>query len=409
MGRIEWAATSVADCLVPVSSAGKTKIQARNYQSYGRFPVIDQGQEQIAGWTDDESAVIDAPLPLIVFGDHTRALKFVDFPFARGADGTQILRPKPNIDPRFFFYACRDINLPARGYNRHFSILKEKEIFLPPEMEEQKAIGAVLGRVEGAVMQQSALIHTLQELKRAAMRELFTRGLRSEPQKETEIGQMPESWDIVPLGSLGKIGNGSTPKKSTSAYWDGGTFPWLTSAKVYDRDITTTDQFVTDTALDECHLPLVKAGAVLMAITGQGKTLGNCAVLRIDATISQHLAYLQTDTKQAEPSFIRAYLETQYEYLRQVAAGGGSTKGALTCAFLRSLRVPLPSKQVQGDTVAILDAIDRKIDSHRQKRTVLEELFKALLHKLVTGEIRVEDLGLSVLVDTQAWSEEVMA
>lgn len=409
MGCLKQTTVSVADCLVPLSFAGKTKIQARDYRPSGRFPVIDQGQERIAGWTDDECAVIAESLPLIVFGDHTRAFKFIDFPFARGADGTQLLKPKLSIDPLFFFYACRAIELPARGYNRHFSILKEKEIPLPAEQEEQKAIGVVLRRVEGALVQQSSLIETCRELKRSAMRELFTRGLRGEPQKETEIGLVPESWAVVFLGSLGKLGNGSTPKRSVAAYWEGGSFPWLTSAKVYDRDIEAADQFVTKTALDECHLPTVKPGAVLIAITGQGKTLGHCAVLRIEATINQHVAYLQTDTTKAEPGFVRGYLETQYEYLRQVAAGGGSTKGALTCGFLRSLPAPLPQKEEQHEIVSILDAIDHKIDLHQQKRTVLEQLFKALLHKLITGAIRVADLDLSVLGGEQALRAEATA
>ena len=397
-----WPTAPIADCLDAVSFAGKTKIQAREYRTAGRFPIIDQGQDVIAGWTDDEDALISAPLPLIVFGDHTRAIKFVDFPFARGADGTQLLKPKAEIDPLFFFYACRAIDLPSRGYNRHFSILKEKEIPLP-DKGERVTIGVVLRQVENALKLQASLIEGTQELKRAAMRELFTRGLRGEARKETEIGLMPVSWDVVPLGTLGKMGNGSTPKKSISGYWEGGTYPWLTSAKVYDREIAAADQFVTQQALDECHLPLVKPDAVLIAITGQGKTLGNAAVLRMEATINQHLAYLQTDTSKADPSFVRGYLETQYEYLRQIASGGGSTKGALTCAFLRSLPVPLPagedSLDEQREIVAILDALDRKIALHRQKRAVLEELFQALLHKLMTGAIRVADLDLSALTE----------
>lgn len=251
--------------------------------------------------------------------------------------------------------------------------------------------------VERALAIETDALQNCDALKRATMRELFTRGLRGEPQKETEIGPMPESWSTAQLGSLGKIGNGSTPKKSISAYWDGGKFPWLMSAKVYNRNIVTADQFITQTALDECHLPILKPGAVLIAITGQGKTLGHCAVLNIEATINQHIAYVQTDTDKAEPSFLRGFLETQYEYLRQIAAGGGSTKGALTCAFLRGLTVPLPTMDEQREIVAILDAIDRKIDLHKQKRAVLEELFKALLHKLMTGEIRVSDLDLSAL------------
>ncbi|WP_291990784.1 restriction endonuclease subunit S, partial [Luteitalea sp.] len=155
--------------------------------------------------------------------------------------------------------------------------------------------------------------------------------------------------DVVPLGELGKIGNGSTPKKSVPEYWDGGTFPWLTSAKVYDSEIRGADHFVTPIALRECHLPVLSPGAVLVAITGQGKTLGHCAELRIEATINQHLAYVQTDTERILPQFLRYYLETQYDYLRQVASGGGSTKGALTCAFLRTLQVPVPSLAEQRD------------------------------------------------------------
>jgi type I restriction enzyme S subunit len=242
------------------------------------------------------------------------------------------------------------------------------------------------------------------------MNALFTHGLRGEPLKETEIGPVPESWEVVPLGSLGKIGNGSTPKKTVSAYWKDGTFPWLTSAKVYDRDIEVAGQFVTDLALAECHLPRVQPGAVLMAITGQGKTLGHCAVLRIEASINQHIAYLQTNTERAEPGFIRGYLETQYEYLRQVASGGGSTKGALTCAFLKGLSVPLPpTLDEQREIVSVLDALDRKIDLHHQKRGVLEELFKALLHKLMTGENAVSDLDLTALSTASTQREEATA
>lgn len=398
----EWVSATVADCLVPVSSAGKNKLQARDYKPSGRFPVVDQGQALIAGWTDDEGAVINEPLPLIVFGDHTRAFKFMQSPFARGADGTQLLRPKPGIDPLFFYYACRAIDLPARGYNRHFTILKEMGLSYPTDESEQQAMAGALRQAEDAWAQQSDILSALNELKQATTHKLFTHGLGSEALKETEIGLLPENWTVLPLGSLGKIGNGSTPKKTVAAYWDGGAFPWLTSAKVYDREIESADQFVTADALASCHLPRVQPGAVLMAITGQGKTLGHCAVLKIEASVSQHIAYLQTDTDRAEPAFVRGYLETQYEALRQVASGGGSTKGALTCAFLKTLPVPLAPLAEQREIASILDTLDRKIDLHRRKRAVLDELFKSLLHKLMTGEIRVDQLDLTALESAQA-------
>lgn len=329
--------------------------------------------------------------------------------------GIAAIRAGIRSDPWFLYFALAYSKpiLESRATGSTFASVNKAtlvDLDIPlPEMPEQVAIGSVLRLITEKIEQENVLITTAQDIKRVSMRDLFTRGLRGEPQKETEIGPVPESWNVVPLGSLGRIGNGSTPKKSVYDYWEGGTFPWLTSAKVYDRDIEAADQFVTKTALDECHLPIVKPGAVLIAITGQGKTLGHCAVLRIEATINQHVAYLQTDTSKADPGFIRGYLETQYDYLRQVAAGGGSTKGALTCSFLRSLPLPLPEMAEQREIVAILDAIDRKIDLHRKKRAVLEELFKALLHKLMTGEIRVDELDLSVLDRVESEAEEVVA
>jgi Restriction endonuclease S subunits len=328
-----------------------------------------------------------------------------------------VLRAKPGVDPRFLACLVHDPDFVEHALTgvtgAHHPRTSWAHIaqFERPRFsfEEQRTIAGLLWRTQDLLRVCEDTIEAAQKLKLVAMRELFTRGLRGEPQKETEIGPVPESWNVVPLGSLGRIGNGSTPKKSVHDYWEGGTFPWLTSAKVYDRDIEAADQFVTKTALDECHLPIVKPGAVLVAITGQGKTLGHCAVLRIEATINQHVAYLQTDTSKADPGFIRGYLETQYDYLRQVAAGGGSTKGALTCAFLRSLPLPLPEMEEQREIVAILDAIDRKIDLHRKKRAVLEELFKALLHKLMTGEIRVEELDLSALDRVEPEAEEAVA
>ena len=242
----------------------------------------------------------------------------------------------------------------------------------------------------------------LGRLKDASLQEIYTRGLRGESQRESEIGPVPESWDVIRLGSLGRIGNGSTPKKAVREYWDGGTFPWLTSAKVYDRHILAADAHVTPEALKKCHLPVLEPGAVLIAITGQGKTLGHCAVLGIQATINQHLAYLQPDLDEVNPKYITGFLETQYEYLRQIASGGGSTKGALTCGFLRELPIPMPPTREEQDEIAeVLEALDQKIALHRHKRAVLEDLFKALLHKLMTNEISVGDLDLSALSELE--------
>ena len=117
------------------------KIQKTAFGESGRFPIIDQSQDAIAGWTDDESALVLPTKPFVVFGDHTCAVKLIDTPFAQGADGIKILRTIDTLNPHFLYYVLRDRPLESDGYQRHFSKLREREIPLPP-LEVQKEIVA---------------------------------------------------------------------------------------------------------------------------------------------------------------------------------------------------------------------------------------------------------------------------
>ncbi|HEX2765641.1 MAG TPA: restriction endonuclease subunit S [Candidatus Limnocylindria bacterium] len=141
-----WPTEAVGKCLAPVALPA-VKLPTAEYRPSGKYPIIDQGQAPIAGWTDNEEGVIAAQLPVIVFGDHTRTFKYVDFPFVRGADGTQVLKPRSDLHPRFFYYACKALDLSSRGYNRHFTLLKEKSIPVP-SWQEQVRIAEVLEAVD---------------------------------------------------------------------------------------------------------------------------------------------------------------------------------------------------------------------------------------------------------------------
>ena len=106
---------TVENCLEHLSLGSLRKLQTGEYRATGKYPIIDQGQGFVAGWTDNERGLISTCLPVIIFGDHTRVFKYVDFPFVRGADGTQVLKPRAEINPLFFYYACRAIDLPGSG------------------------------------------------------------------------------------------------------------------------------------------------------------------------------------------------------------------------------------------------------------------------------------------------------
>ena len=124
-----WEVKKLGEILDKVPAT--TKIETKLYQQSGKYPIIDQSTNFIAGYTDDESAVI-RKTPAVFFGDHTRIVKMINFAFARGSDGTQILYSKENtVGPHYLYFAVKSIELPNMGYARHFKFLKDKSIAIP--------------------------------------------------------------------------------------------------------------------------------------------------------------------------------------------------------------------------------------------------------------------------------------
>ena len=307
------------------------------------------------------------------------------------------------IDSDFLYFYLKEIEtyIDSLGSGAIFKAINKSQLAELPINEagiplpEQKKIAHILSTVQRAIEAQERIIQATTELKKALMHKLFTEGLRNEPQKQTEIGLVPESWDVVELGKLAKVGNGSTPKRANEAYWEGGTIPWLNSAKIHDRFITEAEQFVTPQAAKECHLPKVAPSSLLIAITGQGKTLGNSAITRIETCINQHLAYAQFHSPKIVPDFVLWFMQTRYDYLRSIALGGGSTKGALTCGFLKTLPIPVPSTGEQKEIVTVFQTLEDKQDSAASKQSALQDLFRTLLHELMTAKTRVHDFPLT--------------
>lgn len=118
---------------------GKRGLKRSEYLSEGAFPIVDQGQGAIAGRTDDASLLLGEP-PHIVFGDHTRAVKWVDFPFAVGAQGTKVLKVDESLDPKYVFYAFENFELQDRGYSRHWTFAKEAVVPIPPPAVQQEIV-----------------------------------------------------------------------------------------------------------------------------------------------------------------------------------------------------------------------------------------------------------------------------
>jgi type I restriction enzyme S subunit len=169
-----WSRAKLGSLLAKIEA--KPRVPKEAYLTVGPIPCIDQSADFIGGYTDNEEAAYSAPLPLIVFGDHTRALKFVNFEFARGADGTQLIYPNTRkISTEFLYFALREVDLSNYFYARHFKFLKEKEVPLPAE-----ALVREFTRFAKAVFNQVQVLRSQNAMLRAARDLLLPRLMSGE-------------------------------------------------------------------------------------------------------------------------------------------------------------------------------------------------------------------------------------
>ena len=313
-----------------------------------------------------------------------------------------VLRAKANVEPRFLVAAVHSpgfLEYAVAGttgvQHPRTSWAHTRDFQMPAfTLCQQQGIADLLWLVHEAMTQSGALVEEAQTLKRAAMHKLFTRGLRGEAQKETEIGPAPEGWELARIGELFEIEQGLSLKGNLAT--DGEGMPFLRTSNVYwgGIELQTVSRMRPHTA----PLPerLLLKGDLLVC---EGGEIGRAAVWdgEIETCLYQnHLHRLRpVDASRTEPRFVMAWLEEGFKHRAAYeGAGNRTTIPNMSRSRLAELTIPHPQAAVQREIAAILDAIDRKIDLHRRKRAVLEELFKALLHKLMTGEIRVGELDL---------------
>lgn len=273
-----------------------------------------------------------------------------------------------------------------------------------PEINEQLAIVTLLSRIREAIKIHDQSVALAQDLKRTTMYMLFTRGLKNEPQKETEIGLIPKNWVIETINDHFSVVTGGTPTRRIPAFWTDGMIPWVKTTEVDYCVIQKTEEHITQAGLDGSAAKLLPPGTLLMAMYGQGVTRGKVAILGIKATCNQACAAINPHDNVVNTKYLYYFLSFRYEAIRRLAHGGQQQN--LNLDIVRGLPIAYPTNpEEQGEIVAILDTIDRKIDLHQRKRAVLDDLFKALLHKLMTGEIRIGDLDLSALTGMTSENE----
>ncbi|MFB6771893.1 restriction endonuclease subunit S [Streptomyces sp. NPDC056337] len=364
----QWPEVPFLEALTDVS-ARNVKIPKTQYLATGVLPVIDQGQKVIAGFVDDPELAHKEPGPLIVFGDHTRIFKFVDFPFAMGADGVKVLRPRSGFDPKFLYHYLLSAPVPGAGYSRHFKFLKEISVPRPP-MDVQQRIAAVLDCVEG--------LRTKRREAAALLDELVSSIVSRTLPRDTETAVLDDV-----LGR--RLRNGISP--SSKGTYEGKvlTLSALTRGG-FDASAWKNGLFESDPIQEHSVKP-----NVFMLVRGNGnKRLvggGGFSPVAIPDT-----AY--PDTVLAAPIredlVVPEYLEVVWKtpiVRRQVEDAARTTNGTFKVnqKTMGAVRIPLPGMDWQREFQQRVRVIRRVRDLHRDHLATLDELFASIQKRAFRG------------------------
>lgn len=256
---------------------------------------------------------------------------------------------------------------------------------LPP-LEEQQKIAEILKTVDAKIEVIDQQITETQELKKGLMQRLLTKGIGHTEFKDSPLGMIPESWEVVKLGDIAKITSGATPNRDVEDYW-GGNIPWITTSLIKFNYISTCDEFITKLAIENSSVKLFPKGTILMAMYGQGVTRGKVAVLNIEATTNQACCAIIIDSKIIN-NFIFYQLQSLYDKLRSLSNAGGQEN--LSGGIIKSILMKVPSIEEQQKIADILCSVDEKLEVLAEKKANYQELKQGLMQKLLTGKIRVK-------------------
>ena len=268
------------------------------------------------------------------------------------------------------------------------------------EPEEQETIVNILEMIQRSMAVETQSIETTQSLNRSAMQTLFTRGMRGEEQKETEIGPMPESWKSIELGNLAEITYGAQAAVANATDPEIGTLI-LTNANLdIEGHINLEKRRYYKVPEERRDRLILRRGDVLFNWrSGSANHVGKSVLFDLDGEFTYSSFILRFRTHQLVSN---KFLFRWLTHLRMIGfftaqRNVSSINSVYNASLSATIPVWFPDEGQQREIVEILDTVDRKINLHRRKLALLENLFNALLHKLMTGEIRVRELDLLVL------------
>lgn len=383
-GGPEWQEKPLEDLISTVTPP--KKIPTTGYLAKGTYPIVDQGQSDIAGWTNDLDALIKNDLPLVVFGDHTCALKLVNQPFAQGADGIKVIKGKQAINTEYLYQFLCFRPVVTEEYKRHFSILKTRVVAYPekPSGEQQK-IAACLSSLDDFISAQVKKIEALKAHKQGLMQQLFPAEGETLPRL-----RFPEFRD-APVWNKARIGDFKPFVTSGSRGWgfyysdQGSLFIRITnlSRESIALDLTNSKFVKLPPGENEGMRTQIKKHDVLISITADIGIIGYVDEnVSSPAYINQHIALVRFDTLQVCSKFVSYFLASETSQRLFRAATDNGAKAGMSLIAVQKIQIVLPSIAEQQKVADLLTSLDALITAHRKRLAVLKIQKQGLMQGL---------------------------
>ncbi len=380
------------DAVADISSKFK-KIKTSDYKKSGTYRIVDQGQKKTAGYTDDENDIYYSGRPVVIFGDHTKTLKYENEAIALGADGAKALKSEDFLDTLYLYHYLKSIKLEDAGYSRHFKFLKKIQIPIPEgtseeSLEAQKKIAYLLGKVEDLIAQRKQQIEDLDEFLKSAFIDMFGDPVKNE-----------KGWDKPILDQFGGIITGNTPPRKDPDNYTDGVIEWVKTDNIKDESpyLSKAKEKLSVKGLKKGRT--VEAGAILVAcIAGSIESIGKSAITLKKVAFNQQVNAIQPNDD-VNSLFLLQLLIVCKKYIQNHAGKG--MKKMLSKGEFKKIALIKPPIEEQNKYAAYAEKTYGILSAMRESLGALESLYSSLSQKAFSGELDLSKIKVDSEVEIE--------
>ncbi|OME91847.1 hypothetical protein BK124_27170 [Paenibacillus amylolyticus] len=373
------------------------KIKKEDYLQSGQYKIVDQGKKFIAGFTNDKSLITTLSYPIIIFGDHTKIFKYIDFPLALGADGTKVLVIKNNMaDSKYLYYYFRTLKLPDVGYSRHFKFLKQISIPIPEKFDDQIRIATVLSRVEALILKRKESIKLLDDILKNTFLNMFGDPVRNE-----------KGWNRIPLSEvLLKIESGHSPicldRPAKISEWGVLKLSAVTKCVFKPRENKALPENEKSNPANE-----IKKGDILFTRKNTYELVAACAYvwetppkLLLSDLIFR---FVPRDKQMINSIFLQALLSfsSKRKMIQKLAGGAAGSMPNISKSKLLEHKVEVPPLTLQNEFAAIVEKVELLKAKYAQSLTGMKNLYNSLSQRAFRGELDLSKIKVKIDIESK--------